>query len=30
MRVEDQGRELGDRIYELATKLDEHLRWHAI
>ena len=27
--VENQGRMLGERIYELATKLDEHLRRHA-
>lgn len=28
-RVEDQGRQLGSQIYELAAKLDEHLRRHA-
>lgn len=28
-RVEEQGRQLGNRIYELAVKLDDHLRWHA-
>ena len=28
-RVEDQGRELSGQIYQLAQKLDEHLRWHA-
>jgi hypothetical protein len=28
-RVEDQGRQLGSQIYELAAKLDDHLRRHA-
>lgn len=28
-RVEDQGRQLGSQIFELAAKLDEHLRRHA-
>lgn len=28
-RVEDQGREITSHIYELAAKLDEHLRRHA-
>ncbi len=27
--VEDQGRQLGSQIYELAAKLDDHLRRHA-
>ncbi len=29
VRVEEQGAHLADRIYELAVKLDDHLRWHA-
>jgi hypothetical protein len=29
VRVEEQGRHLGSQIYELAAKLDEHLRRHA-
>lgn len=28
-RIEDLGRDLGDRIYAVAGKLDEHLRRHA-
>jgi hypothetical protein len=28
-RIEEQGAHLGDRIYELAIKLDDHLRRHA-
>jgi hypothetical protein len=28
-RVEEQGIQLADRIYELSVKLDDHLRWHA-
>ena len=28
-RVEDHGRQLGSQIYEMAAKLDEHLRRHA-
>jgi hypothetical protein len=29
MRVEEQGAQLSDRIYQLGTKLDDHLRRHA-
>lgn len=29
IRVEEQGSQLADRIYELAAKLDDHLRRHA-
>ncbi|MGH2751247.1 MAG: hypothetical protein ACRDK3_10320 [Actinomycetota bacterium] len=29
VRVEEQGVQLADRIYELAVKLDDHLRRHA-
>jgi hypothetical protein len=29
VRVEELGVQLGDRIYELAVKLDDHLRRHA-
>lgn len=29
VRVEEQGHQLADRIYELALKLDDHLRRHA-
>ena len=29
LRIEDQGRQLGAQIYELAVKLDEHLAHHA-
>ena len=29
VRVEEQGMQLANRIYELAVKLDDHLRWHA-
>jgi division protein CdvB (Snf7/Vps24/ESCRT-III family) len=28
-RVDELGMHLSDRIYELAVKLDDHLRWHA-
>jgi hypothetical protein len=29
VRIEDQGRQLGSQIYEVAAKLDDHLRPHA-
>ncbi|MDP9224413.1 MAG: hypothetical protein M3P18_11285 [Actinomycetota bacterium] len=29
VRVEEQGLQLADRIYELAVKLDDHIRRHA-
>ncbi|MFN2388495.1 MAG: hypothetical protein ABR575_02645 [Actinomycetota bacterium] len=29
LRVEEQGRQLGSQIYDVAAKLDRHLRRHA-